>query len=152
MYGMMDGYLVKVNSSAPLTVEEMMDNSVRLEPDVNALASVGDRNISVMVWNYHDDDAIPSDPARITLDINKLGVDKVLVHHYRIDGEYSNSYEVWKNMGSPQDPTDKQIAELERAGQLAMYTSPMWRDVKNGTVDIEFDLPRQGVSLVRLTW
>lgn len=152
MYGMMDGDLLKVDSSAPLSAEEMIASGVRIEPDVNALASAGDRNVAVMVWNYHDDDAIPSDPARVSLGINKIDAGKVLVQHYRIDGDYSNSYEVWKKMGSPQNPTDEQIAELERAGHLALYTSPEWREVVDGKIDIDFDLPRQGVSLVRLTW
>ena len=30
------------------------------------------------------------------------GVNKVLLQHYRIDETHSNSYTVWKEMGSPQ--------------------------------------------------
>jgi xylan 1,4-beta-xylosidase len=55
-------------------------------------------------------------------------------------------------MGSPQNPTSVQYAELEQAGQLQLFTSPQWINTRNGTAVLEFDLPRQGVSLLRLTW
>ena len=38
---------------------------------------------------------------------------EVSLFHYRVDREYSNSYEVWKAMGSPQNPTTEQYQELE---------------------------------------
>ena len=73
-------------------------------PDINALASKDKNGISIMVWNYHDDD-LPAKASQVRLDISGLPSSKVLVHEYRIDKENSNSYEVWKNMGSPQNPT-----------------------------------------------
>ena len=39
---------------------------------------------------------------------------------------YSNSYEAWKKMGSPQQPSPEQYAQLERAGQLQSLESPRW--------------------------
>jgi xylan 1,4-beta-xylosidase len=41
---------------------------------------------------------------------------------------------------------------LERAGQLQLCTSPEWKEARNGKTVLKFDLPRQGVSLIRLTW
>ena len=74
------------------------------------------------------------------------------MHHYRVDKNHSNSYEAWKAMGSPQNPTQEQISKLEAEGQLHLITSPQWVNIKNGQAQIEFDLPGQGVSLLRLTW
>ncbi len=71
---------------------------------------------------------------------------------YRIDNEHSNSYEVWKKMGSPQNPTTEQITLLEKAGQLQTAGAKKMLDVKNGTIDIDIALPRQGVALLMLTW
>lgn len=105
-----------------------------------------------MVWNYHDDDNIEVAPADVELQINDLNAGQVLVTHYRVDQDHSNSYTLWKEMGSPQNPTEEQIKELERAGQLEMLTSPEWCKVKDGKVNLDFTLPRQGVSLVKLTW
>ena len=55
-------------------------------------------------------------------------------------------------MGSPQKPTAAQYAQLERAGQLDMIGSPEWRTPAAGRLPIRFKLPRQGVTLVKLTW
>jgi xylan 1,4-beta-xylosidase len=152
MFGMMGGHLAEVTSSSPFTAVEMTQESVRGEAsDINALSSVDERSAAVMVWNYHDDD-LPGPVADIDMVVGGIPARRVMVTHYRIDNEHSNSYEVWKKMGSPQNPTAEQIAQLEAAGQLAMYTSPRWADVEGGCLSMNFPLPRQGVSLVRLTW
>jgi xylan 1,4-beta-xylosidase len=84
--------------------------------------------------------------------IKGLPAGQFLLHHYRIDQESSNSYERWKKMGSPQNPTPDQVAELEKAGQLQLHTSPAWVKAKNGEAVISMQLPRQGVSLLKLSW
>ena len=152
MLNMMRGDLVTVSSSNPKPAELVRQESVREDPDVNGLASVGERSVNVLVWNYHDDD-LPAEPTAVRIDFRNLpGVDRVQVSHYRIDGQYSNSYEVWKKLGAPQDPTEEQYRILEDAGQLKLCTSPVWKPVENYGLTLEFDLPRQGVSLVKLTW
>ena len=55
-------------------------------------------------------------------------------------------------MGSPQRPTDAQYQELERDGQLQVLGEPGPVNADNGQATIRFPLPRQGVSLVLLTW
>jgi len=72
--------------------------------------------------------------------------------HYRIDGSHSNAYTVWKEMGSPQNPSASQYAQLEAAGRLELLSSPEWLRNENGKVRISFALPRQGASLLQLSW
>lgn len=151
MFGMMKGNLISVKSSRNFSIEELCQNSVRKEADVNALASSDDRSIAVMIWNYHDDD-LPAPDEKIKISFKNIKAKRVLVHHYRIDNKYSNSYEVWKSMGSPQNPSKEQIKELEQSGKLQMYTSPTWHQPKEKNLNLSFSLPRQGVSLVTLTW
>ena len=156
MFGLMKGDIVQTRSSAPLTAIEMTQKSVREAADINALASIStdERTAAVMIWHYHDDD-LPAAPAQVTLKISNLPAiasRKVLLTHYRIDNKFSNSYEVWKSMGSPQEPSKEQIEILERSGQLELYTSPEYVDVTNNGLQVEFDLPRQGVSLIRFDW
>ena len=55
-------------------------------------------------------------------------------------------------MGSPQKPSPEQYARLEAAGQLELLESPRWVPAEKGAVRMEFSLPRQGVSLLRLSW
>jgi xylan 1,4-beta-xylosidase len=120
-------------------------------PDINAIASKDKNGVSVMVWNYHDDD-LPAKPSQIRIDVSGLPRSKVLIQEYRIDNENSNSYEVWKKMGSPQDPTPEQYETLVNAGALKMFTSPFRADAMDGLISLSLNLPRQGVSLLRLIW
>jgi xylan 1,4-beta-xylosidase len=55
-------------------------------------------------------------------------------------------------MGSPQHPAPEQYARLAAAGQLQLADSPRWVDVRGGRAMLEFSLPRQGVSLMELSW
>jgi xylan 1,4-beta-xylosidase len=79
-------------------------------------------------------------------------VRRVLLEEYRIDATHSNAYAVWKQMGSPLEPTADQITQLKAAGQLQLIGSPRWLTVNNGAVEIHLDPPRESVSLVRVSW
>ena len=151
MFGQMKGSFIPVSASRHIDVEDMMLNSVRDDEDVNALATASESSIAVMVWNYHDDDVI-SEPTDIEVIINKIGKDKVYVQHYRIDEGHSNSYSVWRSMGSPQNPTPEQYELLEKSGKLELLAPGYWTDVDDGSLKFSFPLSRQGISLIKLTW
>jgi xylan 1,4-beta-xylosidase len=153
MAGMMRGNRVKTESTGNLPLTTILKDGVRGAPDVDALAVRSDRDLSVLAWNYHDDD-LPAADSAVALDISGIpaGLKRVLVRHYRIDQTHSNAWSVWKQLGSPQHPTVEQYATLEAAGQLQELTSPHWIDVKNGAAKLDFALPRNAVSLVQLTW
>jgi xylan 1,4-beta-xylosidase len=76
----------------------------------------------------------------------------VLLQQYRIDDHHSNAYAVWREMGSPQEPTPQQYAQLQAAGQLQLLDSPRWITPENGTLQIDVPLPRMGLSLLRVSW
>jgi xylan 1,4-beta-xylosidase len=151
MLGQMGGDRVQVSSSAALPLADVRDNGVRDRPDVNALASRQARSIAVLLWNYHDDDK-PAADAPIDLTIAGVPGGRVRLTHQRVDRERGNSYEAWKKMGSPQPPSAQQYAELEKASQLHEMEPARQVTVKDGVVTVSFSLPRQGVSLVKLTW
>jgi xylan 1,4-beta-xylosidase len=152
MFGMMQGNRVEVNQNLAYDFRKVRDTSVRGEKaDINALAAKDANLATVMVWNYHDNN-IPAPASPVEVLIKGLPAGQFLLHHYRIDQESSNSYERWKKMGSPQNPTPDQVAELEKAGQLQLHTSPAWVKAKNGEAVISMQLPRQGVSLLKLSW
>ena len=151
MYGMMKGELVEAVSSHGLTAEETVTSSVRTQADIGVLASRTERSATVMVWNYHDDE-LPAEAAQILLAVDKLGAERVFVSHYRIDGEHSNAYELWKSMGHPQHPTPEQYTLLEQKGRLESFEPARWTDAENGVLTMDFPLPRQGVSLIEIRW
>ena len=153
MFGMMSGQRLPVQSSGAVALADMVKSGVKAQADINAFASRAERAIHVMAWNYHDDD-IQVSPASVALKVAGIPatVKRALVKHYRIDEKYSNSYTAWKAMGSPQQRTPEQYSALEAAGQLQLLTSPQWMTPKQGVIDLSFGLPRQGVSLVEVTW
>nr|WP_310586577.1 polysaccharide deacetylase family protein [Larkinella insperata] len=155
MYGMMRGKRVEVTGNMAYQVAAIRDSSVRrAAPDVNALAArdTASNTATVMIWNYHDDN-VPAPVSPVDLTIKGVPAKQVLVTQYRIDDEHSNSYAVWQKMGSPQQPTPDQVKQLEKAGQLAQYGSPVRTDVAaNGEVKLNTVLPRQAVALFKLTW
>lgn len=154
MFGMMNGKRLKVNQkNLAYDFLKVRDESVREDrQDINALASKDENSIAVMIWNYHDNDDLSIPASIINVLIDNVPVEKVMVNHYRVDQELSNSYTLWKDMGSPQNPTSEQIEKLEKAGQLHLYASPEWRKVQNGKTNLEMELPPQAISLITLTW
>jgi xylan 1,4-beta-xylosidase len=153
MAGMMIGDVVQVESSGSLPLDSIVSEGVQQKPDIDALAVASDHKISVMIWNYHDDD-VAAAPSDIRLAISGIPVRtrRVVLRHYRIDANHSNAFTVWKELGSPQNPTPEQYAKLETAGQLQLLESPSRISAQNGSSDLSFSLPRQGISLVELSW
>ena len=152
MFGLMRGQRLRVQSAAA-GANTLCVTGVHDAPDVHALASLNNNEVCVLVWHYHDDD-LPAPAAAIELSLTGLPVPNapLLLHHYRIDQTHSNAYEAWKRMGAPQQPTAEQVAALEQASQLEMLDSPAWVHASDDALTLRFALPRQGVSLLRLTW
>jgi xylan 1,4-beta-xylosidase len=153
MAGLMRGDRVEAVSSGAIPLNAMLAKGVRENPDVDVMATRDEHGISVLVWNYHDDDVAGPDAA-IALSVQGLpsGARRVLMKHYRIDANHSSAFSAWKGMGSPREPTPEQQQQLETAGQLESMDSPNWLWNESGSVSINFDLPRQGVSLITLEW
>jgi xylan 1,4-beta-xylosidase len=151
MFGLMQGNRIAVKSNSSYNYQIVRDSSVRSqEPDINGLAAKNGDDATIMIWNYHDENNLNVAASPVSVQLKNLPSKKLLLTHYRIDQEHSNSYEAWKKMGSPQNPSKEQIAELEKAGQLQLLGSPEWIKSDNGEATIRFELPRQGVSLLKL--
>lgn len=153
MAGLLRGSRVRLDSDGALGTDEILANGVRQRPDVDGIATASDREAAVMLWNYHDDEA-PAPPALLEVAITGIpaGQSRVLLEHFRIDEHHSNAYTAWREMGAPQAPSPQQYARLESAGRLELLESPRWIPVTKGGVRLEFSLPRQGLSLLRLSW
>lgn len=151
MFGMMSGDRVAVSGGTGYDANRIVEGGVREAPDIDAFAAIDGTTATVLVWNYHDDD-VTAEPAFVSVSVNGLPASRALLHHYRIDQDHSNAYTAWQAMGSPQAPTPEQYAALERASELDLLESPAWLDVSDGAVTLPLTLPRQGVSLLKLTW
>jgi xylan 1,4-beta-xylosidase len=153
MAGMLGGERVGATSDAAIPADSVERAGVRERPEVDALATRVGNSASVMVWNYADDDvAGAAVPVHVMVSGMPTAVRRVRVEEFRIDGGHSNAYETWKQMGSPQDPDSKQIARLKAAGQLERIGSTHWVTVEHGKAQLEIELPRESVSLLRVGW
>jgi xylan 1,4-beta-xylosidase len=151
MLGLMTGDRVSVADPAALSLDAIVASGVKEKPDVHAMASVDAHSAAVLLSNYQDSSK-PGPAAAIDLAISGLPRGRMLLQHFRVDDRHSNSYEAWKQMGSPAQPNPEQYAQLEAAGQLEPAESPRWLNSPDGRVRLNFDLPLHGVSLIFLTW
>jgi len=152
MFGKMQGDFVEAKSDHSYPLQMALDSSFRgPQTDIGTLATKHKNTASILLWNYHDVDK-KGEFSKVSIDISGITSSSAKLIHYRIDDDHSNSYELWKKMGSPQNPTPAQIAALEKAGQLAMVNPPKKVSISNGVLKLETDLPRQAVDLFQLTW
>ena len=149
MFGKMSGQQLKVQSSAQTGLDDILKNGVRQAPDVAAIAALDLNQLAVLAWHYHDDD-LPGDDADIELKINNLPKNGTArLSRFVIDRAHSNSFSAWQQMGSPQNPTAEQIAQLEKTGQLAELPLQTIQ-IENKQAVLKWTLPRQAVLLLVL--
>jgi xylan 1,4-beta-xylosidase len=152
MLGMLGNQQVKITSSGALPPSDVVAEGVRGKPDINAIATRKDNEIAILVWNYHDDDLAAAAPIDLVVEGLPAKAARGLSEHFRIDANHSNAFTAWQAMGSPQQPSAAQVQQLQDAGQLQLLTSPSWLPIESGRVHLQFDLPRQGLSLLRISW
>ncbi|MHA4896739.1 GH39 family glycosyl hydrolase [Pedobacter sp. PWIIR3] len=151
MFGMMKGQRIATQSNRMYPLEDVLKTSIRgAQTDIGALASKDSKSAAVMVWNYHDEDK-PGPAESVSVNIDNIPAKKATLKIYLIDANNSNSYEVWKKMGSPQNPSTQQIALLETAGQLKCIATKKI-SIRKGRTTINLQLERQAVALAKLNW
>ncbi|HYS45332.1 MAG TPA: hypothetical protein VEM35_02770 [Rhizomicrobium sp.] len=153
MAALMKGQRIAVSSSGQVKLDDIMADGVGRQPDIDAMATADGREAAVLLWNYHDEEksASPS-PASLMVKGLPKAATRVLMTHYRIDDTHSNAYTAWKAMGSPQNPSAAQIAELKSKDGLQLLESPRWTAADKGVIAIQAELPRHAISLIQLRW
>jgi xylan 1,4-beta-xylosidase len=153
MLGMMAGQQVHSSSTAALRAEDVVRTGVRQQPEINVSAARNEREVDVLVWNYHDED-LPAQEALLDIVVSGLpaGVKRALCDRFLIDSRHSNAFGVWLEMGSPKSLSSAQHERLAAAGQLELAKPPEWVSIENGHLRLQFPLARQAVALIRLTW
>lgn len=151
--GLLDGERVDLASSGEISAERIVVAGVRQGPEIDGLATRGTNRAAIMLWNYQDDDVMGSSaPVRIAIHGLPPTATQVLMEEFRIDQQHSNAFEVWRQMGSPPEPSADQYARLRAAGQLQLEGSPHWASVTHGELEVNTELPRESVDLVRVSW
>jgi len=151
LLGRLSGNRLPATSSGALPLGQLLEQGVRGQPDVDAMATRNKEDVQVLVWNYHDH-LVEAEPASVTLKIQvpaafSLGA---MVTHRRVDETHGNAFAVFETLGSPQTPTAEQHSQLLQAANSIEFHAPKLVEVKANALVLSFDLPRFGVSLVTL--
>ena len=151
MFGMMTGSRVAVEGNRMYPLDKIFESGIHgATSDIGGLATRDKHSAALMVWNYHDDDK-PGPPEQVDITIVNMPSAKTTMNIYMIDKENSNSYELWKKMGSPQDPDPQQVSDLEKAGKLKCIKTATIK-ISNGRATVPLRLERQAVALVKFDW
>jgi xylan 1,4-beta-xylosidase len=153
MFSQMSGQQITVESDSSVPLEEIKRRGVRNKPDVSAIASLDSNRVAILVWHYHDDD-IAGPVASVKIKLNGIpnSAATARLTRYVIDADHSNSFTAWQKMGSPQQPTAEQYAQLEKAGGLTQFGSPSMKAIVNRELTLDFPLSRQAVTLLILSF
>ncbi len=149
MLGKLGGDWLEAASSHGRPLDDILEGGVTGAPDVNAVATRDDDGVTVLVWNYHDDDLPDQGAARVTLNLTGLAGTTATLTRFQMDKTHSNSFAAWQAMGSPQELAGDAYEKLDAAGQLETVEARAC-EIVDGGLSTTFDLPRQGVAAVRM--
>jgi xylan 1,4-beta-xylosidase len=152
LLGRLTGARLALTSSGALPLADIVTNGVRGEPEIDGMATLNGETMQVLIWSYHDDLVpSPSTPVHLGLQVPVSFGARVLVSHLRVDETHGNAYTAWLAQGQPERPTAEQRRSLEQAMEPARVVADATLAVEaDGSVGLDFDLPRFGVSLITL--
>ena len=152
LLGSLSGSRLPLSSTGAHALSDVLANGVRDQPELDGMATLDANTLRVLLWNYHDELVpAPATPVHLSINVPASIGPYVRVSHLRVDESHGDAYTVWVAQGMPTNPSPAQ----EKALQQAMAPSALVPDqtaqvTANGTVELDFDLPRFGVSLVTL--
>jgi xylan 1,4-beta-xylosidase len=152
LLGALSGSRIPLASSGAHELDDLLTNSVRAEPEIDGMAALAGSSVQVLLWNYHDDlVAAPAAPVQLAVKLPASFGQRVRISHLRVDQSHGDAHTVWVSQGMPASPSSAQIAALQQAMAPSLLvpdkTIPVAAD---GSVMLDFDLPRFGVSLLTL--
>ena len=153
LLGRLAGTRVPLTSSGARALGDVLANGVRAQPEVDGMATLDGAAVQVLVWNYHDDIVtVAATPVHLTIKVPASFGASVRVSHLRVDDSHGDAYTVWVSQGMPASPSAAQLAALQQAMDPSSLVPDRTAAVAaDGSVAVDFDLPRFGVSLVTIT-
>jgi hypothetical protein len=141
-----------LTSSGARSLDDILTNGVRGEPDVDGMATLNGDAVQVLVWNYHDDIVTAAaTPVHLTVSVPASFGGLAHISHLRLDESHGDAYTVWVSQGMPASPSAAQIAALKGAMDPSLLVPDRTAAVAaDGSIGVDFGLPRFGVSLVTI--
>jgi xylan 1,4-beta-xylosidase len=152
LLGRLSGTRLPLTSSGARALDDIVANSVRGDADVDGMATLNGSAVEVLVWNYHDElVTVAATPVHLTIEVPPGFGDLARVSHLRLDESHGDAYTVWVSQGMPASPSAAQLAALRQAMDPSLLVPDRTVAVAaDGSVAVDFELPRFGVSLVTI--
>ena len=132
LLGRLDGTRMPLTSSGARTLDDILTNGVRGEPDVDGMATLNGPAVQVLVWNYHDDIVTAAaTPVHLAVKVPASFGALARVSHLRLDESHGDAYTrlgVARHAGQPVGGADRGLAGSD--GSLAAGPGPdrrRWR-------------------------
>ncbi len=109
----------------------------------------GDGAIAVLVC-YSRDRIISEGCQPVTLHLDHLPFRQAVLAHYRIDEDHSDPYRLWEEAGAPGIPDETLLQAMRAHQEPALVEEPGPAAIQDGRLELSFDLPLHGVSLLLL--
>jgi xylan 1,4-beta-xylosidase len=150
LLGGLAGTRMPLVSSGARTLDDILTNGVRGDPDVDGMATLNGPQVQVLVWNYHDELVpVAATPVHLAIEVPASFGAFARVSHLRLDESHGDAYTVWVAQGMPASPSAAQLAALQAAMDPSLLVPDRAVAVAaDGSVGVDFSLPRFGVSLV----
>src|SRR5579863_2401309 len=152
LLGRLTGTRLPLTSSGARTLDDILSNGVLGEPDVDGMATHDGAAGQVLIWNYHDDlVAVAATPVHLAIEVPASFGAIARLSHLRLDESHGDAYTVWVSQGMPASPSAAQVAALRQAMDPSLLVPDRTVAVAaDGSVGVDFDLPRFGVSLLTI--
>jgi xylan 1,4-beta-xylosidase len=152
LLGQLSGTRLPLTSTGAHALDELLLNSVRDQPEIDGIATRDVDGIKVLVWNYHDDlVTVPETPVHLSIQLPSDFGSSVRVSHLRVDESHGDAHTTWLAQGMPAKPSSAQVRALEQAMSPERLVPDKTVQVSaDGSVAVDFELPRFGVSLLTL--
>lgn len=124
---------------------------------VHAIATRdGHESLELLVYHLNEDvdetqtNSASSDSVRVAMTIENLPFAKFEVRQYAIDGSHSNTYAVWKSLGSPKHISKKERDLLVSEQNLSFCAPTFLVDHTANSFDYNFNMQKNSVRLIIL--
>jgi xylan 1,4-beta-xylosidase len=115
-----------------------------------ATADDENRNFQFLLF-YHVDDWTYEDIQSIDITFRNIHLKNVLVKHYRIDSNHSNTYREWIQIGKPDYLNQHQLEYLKNSQQLKLLHDPIELKIDNNQLKLDvFQLPAHSISFIEI--
>ncbi len=154
MYAMTGDQAIYMESSREQNPLDYVDHwGMENSSDISGFATLtGTHQLSILIYHHHDDwDRIET--ASVALSVKNLpfDTDTFRLQHYRIDADHSNAYAEWLRQGKPRYPIGGQYQAIKMRDNLEILHAPQTLSISKEQLNLEFELPVHGISLLILT-